>query len=109
MGALLAATNLTVALALHALAAPVIFTAIARSYFHARGAREPLATATAFVGIAALFDLVVVAGLVQHSVAMFGSVAGSWLPLVLIFGATWATGEILLMMPSTPVPRTRTA
>jgi menaquinone-dependent protoporphyrinogen oxidase len=109
MGVVLRLTSLPVALVLHALAAPVIFTFVARHYFRARGARDPLITASAFLGMVALFDLVIVAGFVQRSLAMFGSVLGSWLPLGLIFGATWATGGLLEMLPRTKVTRTQTA
>lgn len=49
--------------------------------------------------IVALLDSVVVAGLVQRSFVLFGSVLGFWVPLALIFGVTWATGECLSMMP----------
>ena len=58
-----------------------------------------MATAFTFVGIVALLDLIVVAGLVQHSLALFGSVVGFWVPLVLIFSVTWATGELLSTLP----------
>jgi hypothetical protein len=30
---------------------------------------------------------------------MFASVAGTWLPLALIFAATWATGAIMSTLP----------
>jgi hypothetical protein len=46
----------------------------------------------------ALLDSIV-AGLVQHSLALFGSVVGLWVPLVLIVGVTWATGELLSTLP----------
>ena len=93
-----------VARVIHALAAPLIFIGVALHYFRERGAREPLATALAFTGIVAVLDLAVVAGLIQHSLAMFGSVAGFWLPLALIFGVTWATGAILAMVPAKQAP-----
>jgi hypothetical protein len=41
----------------------------------------------------------VVAGLVQRSPAMFTSIAGMWLPLALIFFATWLTGLIMSTLP----------
>ena len=108
MGALLAVTSLETALIVHALAAPVLFAFVARRYFEARGAREPLPTALAFVGIAATLDVIVVAGLIQHSLQMFGSVIGSWVPLSLIFAVTWATGEFASMSPPPrPVSPTR--
>ena len=49
--------------------------------------------------IVALLDAVVVAGGVLHSLKMFGSIAGTWLPFALIFLATWATGELMSTMP----------
>ncbi len=99
MGALLQLTSLSVAVAVHAAAAPVIFTLLARHYFAERGAREPLPTALAFVAVVALLDVGVVAGTIQRSLAMFGSFAGTWLPLVLIFLATWATGALMSTLP----------
>lgn len=99
MAGLLAVTGTTVAVAVHAIAAPLIFAAIARSYFGARGAREPLPVALAFTAIVAGLDAAIVAGLIQHSFAMFASIAGTWLPLALIFGATWATGAIASTLP----------
>ncbi len=99
MGLLLATHRLGIALALHALAAPLIFTVVARHYFRLPAAREPKPTAFAFVGLVAVLDLVVVAGWIQHSLVMFGSISGSWLPFVLIFVATWVTGEVMSMQP----------
>ncbi len=104
-GALLWAMSAGAALVIHALLAPVIFAAVARHYFRARGARSPLPVALTFVGVVALLDLVVVAGVVQHSLAMFGSVVGSWLPFLLIFLVTIATGEIMSTLPWTSTPK----
>lgn len=97
--ALLAVTSTAVAVAVHAIAAPVIFAAIARRYFAARGAREPLPVAVAFTAIVTALDAAIVAGLIQGSFAMFASFAGTWLPLALIFGATWVTGAIVATLP----------
>ena len=99
MASLLLATSQVAAVAIHALAVPVIFTVVAQHYFRARGARDPIATALTFVGIVALLDSIVVAGFVQRSLALFGSVVGLWVPLVLIFGVTWATGELCSTLP----------
>ncbi len=41
----------------------------------------PWSAALAFATIVALLDLVIVAGVVLHGLAMFGSFAGTWLPL----------------------------
>lgn len=99
MAALLTTLGTTPAIALHAIAAPVIFAAIARHYFGARGARDPLPVAIAFTAIVAGLDAVIVATLIQRSFAMFASLAGTWLPLALIFVATWATGAIMSTLP----------
>lgn len=99
MGVLLSVMTMGAALAVHALVAPLFFVAIAIHYFRARGAHDPLPTALTFVGVVAMLDLAVVAGAVQHSLAMFGSFAGVWLPLALIFLATLATGELMSTMP----------
>ena len=99
MTLLLATAPLGLALAGHAIAAPAIFAALARFYFHNRGAREPIATAIAWTSIVIGLDAVIVAGFVERSVAMFASVAGTWLPLLLIFVAVWSTGAIISMVP----------
>ena len=105
MGLLLATRHLGMALVLHAIAAPLIFAAVSRHYFRLPGAREPRPTAFAFVAIVALLDLVVVAGLIQRSLAMFESIGGVWLPFLLIFVATWMTGEVMSTMPWPKAPR----
>ena len=99
MGGLLAVAPLWLALTLHAIAAPAIFAGLSTLYFGTPGARRPLPTALAFTLIVAVLDAVVVAGLAMRSFDMFTSFAGTWLPFALIFLATWATGEIVAMMP----------
>jgi menaquinone-dependent protoporphyrinogen oxidase len=99
MGGLLQVASTGVAIALHAIAAPLIFIAIAVHYFRARGARDPLSTALAWTAIVAILDAGVVAGVVLRSFAMFTSVAGTWLPFLLIFMATWITGFLMSTMP----------
>ena len=99
MGALLQVVSLTAALVLHAIAAPLIFTLLARHYFRAHGARDPMPTAITWTAIVILLDLLVVAGIALRSVAMFTSITGTWLPFGLIFLAIWATGEVLSMGP----------
>jgi len=109
MGGLLAMTTLGLALVVHALAAPLVFAAVSRHYFREPGARDPLPTAFAFVGIVALLDLVVVAELAQRSLAMFASLAGTWLPLALIFVTTWLTGEVMSTLPWPKAPGRKAA
>jgi hypothetical protein len=93
-------TSTTLAVALHAIAAPCIFAAVSLHYFRARGARDPLSTAVAFTLLVGLLDLAVVAGLVTRSLSMFANPAATWLPLLLIFLATWLAGSILAMLPA---------
>jgi menaquinone-dependent protoporphyrinogen oxidase len=99
MAALVGLLPLTAALVSHALVAPLFFFALARHYFRARGAREPLSAAITWTATVMLLDLIVVAGIAQRSLAMFASVAGTWLPFALIFLATWATGSLMATMP----------
>ncbi len=82
----------TAALIAHAILAPVIFAGLSFFYFTRFAYTTPLVTAVLFLGIVAALDLVVVALLALRSVAMFTSILGTWLPFVLIFAATWATG-----------------
>jgi len=95
MAALLSLVGLNWALALHAILAPAFFVSVARRYFRARGARDPLPTAVAWTAVVVLLDLVLVAGVIQRSLEMFTSVVGTWLPFGLIFLATWVTGEVM--------------
>lgn len=101
MAALLWAVSPGAALVMHALAVPFVFALVAWHYFRARGARDPVATALTFLGVVALLDLVVIAGLLRHGPALLGSLVGFWWPLVLIFGVTWGTGELFSSLPWT--------
>jgi menaquinone-dependent protoporphyrinogen oxidase len=100
MAVLMQTAGPTLAIAIHAAAAPLVFIGIAIHYFRARGARDPLPTALAFVAIVVVLDAGIVAGLVLRSFAMFESLVGTWLPFALIFLATWITGFAMSMMPA---------
>jgi menaquinone-dependent protoporphyrinogen oxidase len=106
MAGLLWATTAQVAMIIHGLLVPIVFAGVASRYFRARGAREPRATALAFAALTAFLDLVIVAGLVQHSAALVKSVWGFWLPLATIFLVTWTVGVVRSMRP---LPRASTA
>jgi menaquinone-dependent protoporphyrinogen oxidase len=108
MLALLRGMSITWAVVLHAVAAPVIFAAIATHYFRPRGAREPLPVALSWAIIVAVLDWVVIAGVVQRDFSMFQSVVGTWLPFLLILLVTWATGVMISMMPAS-LPRAGSA
>lgn len=99
MGLLLATSTVGIALGVHAGVVPLIFALVSWRYFRARGARDAMATALAFVTIVALLDLIVVAGFIQRSLVMFGSAIGAWVPFALIFAVTWAAGEWRWMAP----------
>jgi hypothetical protein len=94
MAALLATASVGTALFVHALAAPAIFAGVSASYFRSSRAWAPLRTAIVFSVVVGLLDLVIVACFIQHSLVMFQSFVGSWLPLLLIFAATWMTGML---------------
>ncbi len=83
----------TMALTVHAIVAPAVFAGLSWVYFTRFAYTTPLVTAALFLGIVVALDLVVVAVFILRSFAMFGSLLGSWLPFVLIFAATWATGS----------------
>ena len=91
---------LGVALVLHAVAVPFLYIPVSVHYFRRRGARDALPTALAFTATAAGLDLLVVAALIQRSLAMFASPLGVWLPWCLLFLTTLAVGEVMSMMPS---------
>jgi menaquinone-dependent protoporphyrinogen oxidase len=98
MGALLRLVSLTAALVVHAVAAPFFFAGLAWHYFRARGSREPLPTAVTWTTVVMLLDVILAVGL-EHSLAMFQSIAGTWLPLALIFIVTWAIGVVMSTLP----------
>ena len=99
MAGLFAVAGMTAAVVVHAMAAPVIFTAVSRKYFQPIGARAPLVVALAFVALTALFQLVFVAGLVHGNLDVFESVPATWIPLGSILIVTWITGTVLPMRP----------
>jgi len=94
MGIGMAATTLQNALIIHAIGAPVFFTAVSFTYFRKFNYTTPLQTAAIFVAFVMVVDLLVVALLINRSLAMFASVLGTWLPFSLIFVSSHITGLI---------------
>ncbi len=90
-----AVTSEFIALIIHAVAAPIIFAVVSSYYFKRYDLTTPLETAALFVAFVALLDFVVVALLINKSLAMFGNVLGTWIPFVLIFISTYYTGRKL--------------
>jgi hypothetical protein len=81
-------------LIVHAVAAPLIFGVLAAGYFRAFPDAAVVRTAVAWLAIVMLLDLVVVAGLLLRSLAMFQSPLGTWIPFALIFLSVLAVGEV---------------
>ena len=88
-------TTQSTTLLLHAIAAPLIFGALAAFYFTRFHYTSPLQTALVFMGVVIVMDTVVVALLLLHSFAMFASVEGTWLPFALIFASTYLVGVVI--------------
>jgi len=94
MGIGLATTTLPVALAVHAIAAPIVAAAVAFAYFTRFGGTGPLRTAAFVVGFVMVVDFFLVALVINRSLDMFRSFLGTWLPFALLFSATYATGVL---------------
>jgi hypothetical protein len=88
-----AVTSEFIALIIHAVAAPIIFAVVSSYYFKKYDLTTPLETAALFVAFVVLLDFVLVALLINKSLAMFGNVLGTWIPFVLIFISTYYTGR----------------
>jgi len=87
-----AITSEFIALIIHAIAAPIIFAVVSSFYFKKYDFTTPLETAGLFVAFVVLMDFFIVALLINKSLAMFGSVLGTWIPFILIFISTYYTG-----------------
>jgi hypothetical protein len=94
IGTSMAITSVQMALIAHAIAAPVIFCGVSLVYFSRFGYTTPLQTAIAFTGLVILLDFFVSALIVLHSLYMFASALGTWIPFGLIFASTWLTGSV---------------
>lgn len=95
IGVGMAVASLNTALIVHAVAAPVYFVGISLVYFRKFNYTSPLQTAIVFIAFVMSLDFFVVALLINHSLAMFGSLLGTWIPFASIFLATWLTGLII--------------
>jgi hypothetical protein len=93
MGVGRAVTTMERTLLIHAAAVPVVFGALAWSYFQRVGHLGALPTAALFTGTVIALDAGLVAPVFERSYAMFRSVRGTWLPFGLIFLVTWIVGR----------------
>lgn len=84
--------SLNQALLIHALAAPVIFGGLAIRYYRRRVTPSPLFSAGVFTLVTIVLDLLVVALVIEKSLAMFASLLGTWIPFALIFLSSWLVG-----------------
>lgn len=90
-----AMVDMETALIAHAIAVPVIFTGITWLYHQRDGDTTPLRTASLFLVVVVVLDIVLVALLIERSFAMFKSILGTWIPWVLIFASTYLTARVL--------------
>jgi len=104
LGILLPLTRPSFAVAVHLIVAPVVFALLARRYQSAYGARAPLPTALAWTAMVAVLHAGLVAAVVRPAIALLGNAFAYWVPLVLIFVASWAVGAVAAMLPL-PVTR----
>lgn len=79
-------------LVMHAIGAPLGFILISLLYFKRFSFTGPLQTAFLFLAVVIVMDVFVVAMLIEKSFAMFASPLGTWLPLTLVFIATYLVG-----------------
>ena len=92
IGAGMATTTMENTLRIHAVAAPVIFIVLSLIYHRNFGHTGPLKPAVLFTAIVMFLDVFVVALAIYHSLVMFESVLGTWIPFALIFLSTYLTG-----------------
>jgi hypothetical protein len=85
-------TTIYLALISHFIAAPFIFLGISKHYFRKYNYTNPFITGLFFVSIVMIFDLFIVALVIQRSLVMFESIMGTWLPFLFIFLTVWLTG-----------------
>ncbi|MFC1481403.1 hypothetical protein ACFL6E_04050 [Candidatus Neomarinimicrobiota bacterium] len=103
MGIGMATMTMTKTLIVHAIGAPIFFSAVSLVYFRKFNFTTPSQTALIFVGFVIAVDFFVVALLFNRSLEMFASLIGTWIPFALIFAATYLTGVSVLKNARTKV------
>jgi len=91
----MAVTTVNNALIIHAIGAPIFFSAVSFFYFRKFGYTKPLQTALVFLAVVIGMDFFLVALVINRSLAMFTSLLGTWIPFALIFLSTYLTGVIV--------------
>jgi hypothetical protein len=92
MGAGRGLVSLKAALVIHALLAPLGFVILTTVYFKKFAYTTPFYTALFFVFFIIFMDVLIVAPFIEKSFAMFYSILGFFLPLILIFFLSLFTG-----------------
>lgn len=82
-------------LVVHGIGAPLFAAVVSAFYYRKWSLTTPAQTAAIVTGVIVALDALLVAPIFNQSYEMFSSVLGTWLPFVLIFGATYATGRTL--------------
>ena len=88
-------TTMEVTLIVHAIGAPVFAALISLFYYRKFNFTTPLTTAFIFLLFVIVMDAGLVAPVFEKSYDMFKSPLGMWIPLTLIFLATYFTGLIV--------------
>ena len=83
-------------LLVHAAGGPLGAVAATMVYYRFFGDMAPVGLAAVFLGTALVLDALVVSPLFVGDYGMFASPLGLWIPMALIFSATWLTGTMLL-------------
>lgn len=99
MGIGMALTTLETTLIIHVIGAPIYFIVLSLVYFRKFNYSGPLTTAVVFTAFVIVVDFFLVALAINRSLEMFHSFLGTWLPFILIFAATWATGKATRPQP----------
>jgi len=105
MGIGMKLTSMQNILIIHALGAPIYFALVSFVYFTRFNYTRPLTTALIFVGFVMVVDFLLVAIVINRSLAMFASPLGTWIPFALIFTSTYLTG-LLVNRRASPLPAT---
>lgn len=79
-------------LVVHAIGGPLGAAIASYFYFRFFGTYGPLTLAAAFVATALLLDFFAVSPIFVGNYSMFSSILGLWIPMALIYAATWMTG-----------------
>ena len=79
-------------LVVHAIGGPLGAAVATAIYYRFFGDLAPVTLAALFVGSALVLDALLVSPFFVGNYSMFTSPLGLWIPMALIFGATWLTG-----------------